>query len=91
MDKSRDLLGLLDARENPAATRAWLDHVPDFIERFRRRIGSFTDQAGEMHADDVTLAFLGNIQNLGIDSDNVGLLVRPVSYTHLTLPTNREV
>ena len=69
------LLNLRDTGQRPAtAAVARLDHVPDLVERLRRRVEFLADESGEAHADDVAGALLGHIEDLGIDRHDVGLL-----------------
>ena len=59
---------------------------------------SNAEEAGIMHLERVALDIGTSIQQILVNTDNVAYSMRmtittfmPVSYTHLTLPTNREV
>ena len=55
-----------------AAAVSRLDEVPDLVEGRRRRVFLFTNQAVEAHADNLRCAFGLDVEDLGIDPDDVG-------------------
>ena len=48
--------------------------MPDLVDTFGGGVDFFAQQAGEAHADDVTLGFLGYVDHLGVEGDHVGFL-----------------
>ena len=44
-----------------------------------------------INIDDIKVSSLGDHKNVVMITDKIGMTFRSVSYTHLTLPTNREV
>src|SRR2546426_8580947 len=66
---------LLDAGEQPAARAVGgLHEVPHFFEAGRRRAGRLAHAAGEAHARPVPVALGRHLEQIGIESLDVGLL-----------------
>ena len=71
-DRESRSVALLDAGDRPGWVVAEARQVPDFVEVFHRCADILADLPMEAHADHLTLAFLGQVQHLGIDMHHVG-------------------
>ena len=81
-----DLNRLLRNRKKEGADGFLMMKLDDFLQLADEELGSIEDYPDHWQSDEVRFPLKYEFL-LGSDSDGV----TPVSYTHLTLPTNREV
>ena len=63
-------------RRRECARQCVPPQVPDLVERRGLGAGLSANQAREVHADDLAICFLRQVEHLGMDVDHVGVLLR---------------
>ena len=61
------------------------------LDRLLTQVDQFKNELLDLHKELVKIESINTGQMPTGNESNVADLARPVSYTHLTLPTNREV